>query len=89
MKRIFYYLECENIPKLFSYLNNQVDEGFITYKIDDINGVIIINNIELDDDDELFSNLLKMDLIEDSDVDFDDYDDYSDGFDDFYNDDDV
>jgi len=88
LKRFFYYLECENTTKLFKILDDHSEEGFITYKINDMKGLIIIDNLLLDDDDDLFRALIKLDLIEDFDSeDFDDYND--DDYDDFYNEDDV
>lgn len=87
MERRFYYLECEDLPKLYRLLDKQVYEGYIIYEIDEIDGFIIIDNLMLDDDDPLFSRLESMDLIEDMDArdvgaDYDDYDD-------FYNNDDI
>lgn len=85
MKRAFNYSECENIPKLFRLLNQQVEEGYIVYKIDEMDESIIIDNLLLDDDDDLFTTLSKMDLIED--YDNEDCDDVDDSYDDFYDND--
>tara|TARA_R110000772_G_scaffold20466_5_gene56958 strand:- start:114524 stop:114796 length:273 start_codon:yes stop_codon:yes gene_type:complete len=87
MKRVYYYLECDKTTKLFSYLEEQVEEGFITYKINEMQGLIIIDNLVLEDDDDLFKNLLKMDLIEDLDTNIDSFKD--DDYDDFFNEDDI
>lgn len=87
MKRSFYYLECDNPTMVFKYLDKQMDEGFIVYKINDIDGMIIIDNLLLDDDDELFNKLEKWDCIED--YSYDDTLDDDDDFDSFYNDDDF
>lgn len=87
MKRVFYYLECDNTSKLFKFLNEHSEEGFITYKINEIQGVIIIDNLLLDDDDDFFNTLIKMELIEDFDI--ENFDDLDDGYDDFFNEDDI
>ena len=81
-KRSFYYLECENKTKLFKLLDNNVDEGFITYTVSENDGFIVIKNLLLDDDDDLFKKLEDLDLIEEEFDSFDDDDYLSDDFDD-------
>jgi hypothetical protein len=87
LRRVFNYSECENITKLFHYLDQQVDDGFIVYKINEVDSSVIIDNLLLEDDDELFKFLLKLDLIED--FEYQNFDDLDDDYDDFYNEDDV
>lgn len=87
MKRAFYYLECGDHEKLFYYLDRQVDEGYFNYFIRQGDGLIIIYDIDVDEDDDIFKYILSMDLIED--FDFMDLDDIDMGYDDFYNNDDM
>ena len=86
MMKYFYYLETDDENKLFKYLDECVDEGYIGYDIDEPNGMVIIENFLLDDDDDVFIKLVKKyDLIED----FDCLDNLDDDYDDFYNPDDY
>lgn len=85
MKRFFYYIESDKPKLIFKHLDKQVDEGFITYRIDENDGIVIIHNLLLEDDDELFKKLIKWDCIEDYEYNDDHIED--DGYDDFYDDD--
>lgn len=87
MKRFFYYLECENTTKLFKLLNTHSEEGFITYRINEMEGLIIIDNLLLEDNDDLFKTLIKLELIED--FDSESFDNLDNGYDDFFNEDDI
>lgn len=77
--RCFNYSECENIDKLFKYLDEYLDEGFINYTINRPEEEILIENLTIDDDDELYTILIKKyDILED-----DDYEDFSDDYEDY------
>lgn len=84
-KKFYYYGECENQDRLFKLLDKNVNEGLITYKIDEPKDFVIINLIEIDEDDDLFIKLERLDLIEDEYYDGD----YDEDYDDFYSDDDY
>ena len=85
-KRYFYYMECEEQGELFKYLDEAVDEGYIDYSIDKPNAIIIIENITIDNDDDIYDYLNNMDAIEDKDYIEDIDEDYDDFFDEDYDD---
>ena len=87
MKRCFYYLESEkDIDTIVKYVDKYEKEGLIMYRVDSSDCNLIINDLELEDIDELYTKLEKDGLIEDLDYE-DEIDDHS--FDDFEDDDDY
>tara|TARA_R110000772_G_scaffold43995_1_gene101184 strand:+ start:9579 stop:9746 length:168 start_codon:yes stop_codon:yes gene_type:complete len=50
-------------------------------------GLIIIDNLLLEDNDDLFKTLIKLELIED--FDSESFDNLDNGYDDFFNEDDI
>lgn len=82
--RHFYYLECNvNQDKVFKYLDEQVNEGYINYITDEDSGIIKIKNISVENDDDIYKVLYKWDMIED------DTDEIDEDFDDFHNEEDY
>jgi len=87
MKTHLYYLETEDQDRLFDFLNEYVSDGYIDYSLDESNGIVSIENLLLEDDDDMYNILIdEYDLIED--IDYSEIIDDND-YDDFYNDDDI
>ena len=83
--RHYYYLDCEDIDGLFEYLDDQAEEGYIEYEIDNSEGIISTENLDSSVIDDIYKVLESMDLIEDE-----EYGEIIDeDYDDFFNEDDL
>ena len=88
IKRVFYYLDCNDQDKLFELLDKQVEDGFITYSYDQNEGIIIIDSSMIDEEDDIFKELKDMGVSEEDPLDYD-IESEDDMFDDFFNEDDF
>ena len=79
--RCFNYTECEKQDELFDYLEDCLNEGYLNFKVNETNDEILIENVSIDEDDEIYTTLIKKyELIEDL-----DHEDFPDGdYNDFY-----
>ena len=87
-KRVFYYLDSDNQDEVFNVLDDQVENGFITYEQEESEGIIIIDCSMIDDEDILFKNLKDLGLSEEDPSDYN-IEPHDDIFGDFLNEDDF